>query len=206
MIKLAKAKCCIAVGSTLTVAPPSECQHKKAQFGTKSKHCESVCVWLLYRQPRMPRALSHVVFGVVYYPPDADDKAMTSQILGCPDAITRDQGRPAGRLQSNAVCGTPRCCPTRYGRSSGRQPEKTPSWTKFTPISRIGMSGLSSCQTSARRTTEPLSWPGHLTQRAHWARAQGPRSLGAPKQQLLFFNEWNNEKNCCYCCLKLLTA
>ena len=38
----------------------------------------------------MPRALSHVVVGAIYQPPDADDKAMTSHILSCLDTVTRD--------------------------------------------------------------------------------------------------------------------
>ena len=45
-------------------------------------------VWLLYRQSRMPRAVSHVV--VVYHPPSADDRAMTSHILDCLDTVARD--------------------------------------------------------------------------------------------------------------------
>ena len=47
-------------------------------------------VWLLYRQSRMPRAVSHVVVGAVYHPPSADDRAMTSHILDCLDTVARD--------------------------------------------------------------------------------------------------------------------
>ena len=41
-------------------------------------------VWLLYRQPRMPRVVSHVVVGAVYHPPSAND------LLECLDTVTRD--------------------------------------------------------------------------------------------------------------------
>ena len=47
-------------------------------------------VWLLYRPPRMPRAVSHVVVGAIYHPPSADDRVMTTHILDCLDAVTRD--------------------------------------------------------------------------------------------------------------------
>jgi len=47
-------------------------------------------VWLLYRRPRMPRAVSHVVIGAVYHPPSADDNVMTTHILSCLDTVTRD--------------------------------------------------------------------------------------------------------------------
>jgi len=47
-------------------------------------------IWLLYRQARMPRAVSHVVVSAVYHPPSADDRAMTAHILDCLDSIMRD--------------------------------------------------------------------------------------------------------------------
>ena len=47
-------------------------------------------LWLLYRRPRMPRCLSHVVVGTIHNPPSADDKKMTSHILNCLDTVTRD--------------------------------------------------------------------------------------------------------------------
>ena len=47
-------------------------------------------IWLLYRQARMPRAVSHVVVGAVYHPPSADDRAMTAHLLDCLDSVTRD--------------------------------------------------------------------------------------------------------------------
>ena len=53
----------------------------------ESPNVESV--WLLYRRPRMPRALSHVVVGIIYHPPSADDRVMIAHILDCLDKITR---------------------------------------------------------------------------------------------------------------------
>jgi len=47
-------------------------------------------VWLLYRQFRMSRSVSHVVIGAVYHPPAADDRAMASHILECLDTVARD--------------------------------------------------------------------------------------------------------------------
>ena len=47
-------------------------------------------VWLLYRRPRMPRAVSHVIVGAIYHPPSADDRVTTSHILNCLDSVTRD--------------------------------------------------------------------------------------------------------------------
>jgi len=47
-------------------------------------------IWLLYRQLRMPSAVSHAVIGAVYHPSSADDRAMTSYILHCLDSVTHD--------------------------------------------------------------------------------------------------------------------
>ena len=47
-------------------------------------------VWLIYRQPRMPRVLSHIIIGAIYHPPSADDKIMTAHIIDCIDDITKD--------------------------------------------------------------------------------------------------------------------
>ena len=46
-------------------------------------------VWLLFRQLRMPRYLSHVVIGAIYHPPSADDRLMTAHILNSLDTVTR---------------------------------------------------------------------------------------------------------------------
>ena len=60
--------------------------------------CQAVCIGVsecrvdlaaVYRQSRMPRAVSHVVVGAVYHPPSADDSVMTSHILDCLDTATR---------------------------------------------------------------------------------------------------------------------
>jgi len=57
-------------------------------WALESANFESI--WLLYRQLRMPRAVSHVIVGAVYHPPSADHRAMTSHILDCLDTTTRD--------------------------------------------------------------------------------------------------------------------
>ena len=46
-------------------------------------------LWLIYRQPRMPRSVSHIIFGVVYHPPDAKSYATTNHIIDNVDAILR---------------------------------------------------------------------------------------------------------------------
>ena len=56
-----------------------------------SLECTDVeTLWMLYRLPRMPRCLSHVVIGAVYNPPSADCRKMTTHILSCLDKVTRD--------------------------------------------------------------------------------------------------------------------
>ena len=57
-------------------------------WALESANFESI--WLLYRQSRMPRAVSHIIVGAVYHPPSADDRAMMSHILDCLDTATRD--------------------------------------------------------------------------------------------------------------------
>ena len=47
-------------------------------------------IWLLYRRPRMPRAVTHVIIGAVYHPPSADDSVMTTHIISCLDIVSRD--------------------------------------------------------------------------------------------------------------------
>ena len=46
-------------------------------------------LWLLYRQPHMPRSMSHIIFSVVYHPPDAVNHVTTTHIVGNVDAIIR---------------------------------------------------------------------------------------------------------------------
>ena len=46
-------------------------------------------LWLLYRQPCMPRSLSHIAICVVYHPPDADSRAMTSHLINAADTVLR---------------------------------------------------------------------------------------------------------------------
>lgn len=46
-------------------------------------------LWLLYRQPRMPRAMSHILVGVVYHPPSAVSHVTTTNIVDNVDAVVR---------------------------------------------------------------------------------------------------------------------
>ena len=46
-------------------------------------------LWLLYRQPRMPRSMSHILVGVVYHPPSAKSYTTTTNIVDNVDAVVR---------------------------------------------------------------------------------------------------------------------
>jgi len=46
-------------------------------------------LWLLYRQSRMPRELSHILIGCVYFPPAANSGVMIEHLLNCLDAVSR---------------------------------------------------------------------------------------------------------------------
>jgi len=52
-------------------------------------------LWLLYRQPHMPRSMSHIVYGIVYHPPDATDRITTTHIIDNIDAIVRQHSNAA---------------------------------------------------------------------------------------------------------------
>jgi len=46
-------------------------------------------IWLLYRQPRMPRSMSHILIGTVYHPPNAISHVTSTHIVDNIDAILR---------------------------------------------------------------------------------------------------------------------
>jgi len=46
-------------------------------------------LWLLYRQPCMPRLLTHILIGCVYFPPNANIKVMNDHILYSLDIVSR---------------------------------------------------------------------------------------------------------------------
>ena len=52
-------------------------------------------LWLLYRQPRMPRSMSHIIYGIVYHPPDAVSRITTTHIVDNIDAIVRQHSNAA---------------------------------------------------------------------------------------------------------------
>ena len=46
-------------------------------------------LWLLYRRPLMPREISHVLIGVVYHPPRADNRSMLDHLILSMDTVSR---------------------------------------------------------------------------------------------------------------------
>ena len=46
-------------------------------------------LWLLHRQPCMPRLLTHILIGCVYFPPNANIKVMNHHILDSLDIVSR---------------------------------------------------------------------------------------------------------------------
>ena len=46
-------------------------------------------LWLLYRQPCMPRLVSHILFGIVYHPPDVTSYTTSNHIVENVDAVMR---------------------------------------------------------------------------------------------------------------------
>ena len=51
--------------------------------------CNDVeCLWLLFRGSRMPRLVSHILIGTIYYPPNGDSMQTVSHIMDCLDKIT----------------------------------------------------------------------------------------------------------------------
>jgi len=47
-------------------------------------------LWLLYRHPRMPRELSHVLLGCVYFPPGARSGDMIEYLLASLDTVCKN--------------------------------------------------------------------------------------------------------------------
>ena len=73
-------------------------------------------LWLLYRRPRMPRCLSHVVVGTVYNPPSSDDKKMT--IWTAWTRLHETTHRPVSLcLVISTACGTQQSLATHSDRS-----------------------------------------------------------------------------------------
>jgi len=46
-------------------------------------------LWLLYRKPRMPRSISHLLVGVVYHPPDVISHVTSTHIVDNVDAVVQ---------------------------------------------------------------------------------------------------------------------
>jgi len=50
-------------------------------------HVESL--WLLCRNHRMPRRVSHILIGVIYFPPNGDKLCTVNHIISCLDTVTQ---------------------------------------------------------------------------------------------------------------------
>ena len=46
-------------------------------------------LWLLFRSQRMPRTVSHILIGVVYHPPDADNRTTTDHLVDAVDTVMK---------------------------------------------------------------------------------------------------------------------
>ena len=53
-------------------------------------------LWLLYRQPHMPRSMSHILVGIIYHPPDAISHVTCTNIIHNVDAVM--QQHPAAGI------------------------------------------------------------------------------------------------------------
>ena len=53
------------------------------------EHPDLETMWLLYRQPQMPRFVSHILFGCIYHPPDKNNWELSAHILQCLDEVVR---------------------------------------------------------------------------------------------------------------------
>ena len=47
-------------------------------------------IWLLCRETRMPRCLSHILNGAVYHPPNTNHQSMLTYIIDCLDQLSKD--------------------------------------------------------------------------------------------------------------------
>jgi len=52
-------------------------------------------LWLLYRQPHVPRSMSTIIYGVVYHPPDATTRLTTTHITDNIDDTVRRHSNAA---------------------------------------------------------------------------------------------------------------
>jgi len=53
-------------------------------------HASLEVMWLLFRQKLVPREVSHLMIGVVYYPPKANNTEMMGCLIGILDTVNRD--------------------------------------------------------------------------------------------------------------------
>ena len=46
-------------------------------------------LWLLFRRPRMPREVSHILVGAVYHPPKANNGFLIEHLVSSLDSVSR---------------------------------------------------------------------------------------------------------------------
>ena len=54
---------------------------------TELETADVEALWLLYRNSRMPRNISHLLIAVIYHPPNANSFNTTSYIVDCLDKV-----------------------------------------------------------------------------------------------------------------------
>lgn len=63
-------------------------RHNVSCLHLKELECSDVeSLWLLFRAPRMPRLVSHVLIGTIYHPPTADGQQTVNHIVDCLDKM-----------------------------------------------------------------------------------------------------------------------
>ena len=75
-------------GSSCAARRPLSAAYNIVRLSQLTSSIESV--WLLYRQPRMPRTLSHVATGAIYHTPAGEDRIVVAHIVNSLDTIGRD--------------------------------------------------------------------------------------------------------------------
>jgi len=115
-------------------------------------------VWLLYRRPRMPHTISHVVVGAVYHPPARDGSVMLTHIFDCLDTVTHDHPYARvvlvgdfNKMRDAMLMSYPLKQVVRPSTHGSAILNKI--YTNISDWGLIGMSVLSSCRISVSRIT-----------------------------------------------------
>ena len=118
----------------------------------ENDHFEAL--WVLLRQPRKPREISHIILGVVYYPPGNDNWQLSQYLLKCLDQVSKLH-QNAKVVLTGDFNHFPDSLITSFplNKLLNQQQEKHPIWRKFTRTLRIGTTNLSSCHPWGNRIT-----------------------------------------------------